>query len=104
MTEGNGSAGFWSKLLGGLFGQKDPNEIDPRKGNEQTGKAAGMEGAAALIEGFQKAEADRQDYNRELAFRNAQMQQAYQNNLPAMFKVRQDARRSANALASLGGL
>lgn len=75
-----------------------------RTGNEMGGYAAGLQGAAALIDGFQKEEADRQDYNREIAFRNAQMQQAYQNNLPNMYDVRRRARISANALASLGGI
>lgn len=78
--------------------------VKPGVGREKYAQSAALQGAAALIEGFQKAEQDRQDYNRELAFRNASMQQAYQNNLPAMFKLRQGARQSANALSSLAGL
>lgn len=125
MNDAGGS--WWASFLSSLKG-KDPNDVgtgmtadgqfgftpsspdsvmssvNPNVGREQFGKAAALQGAASLIDGFKKEEEDRQNYNRDLAFRNASMQQAYQNNLPAMFKVRQGARQSANALASLGGL
>lgn len=78
--------------------------VDFRVGKEKLGWAAALKGAGSMIDGMQEEELARQAYNRELAFKNAAMQQAYQNNLPAMYKLRRDSRVSANALAALGGL
>ena len=100
-------SGF-ADFLEGLWPSQDQglpeDQVKAGKGREKYAQSAALQGAAALIEGFQQAEKARQDYNRELAFKNASMQQAYQNNLPAMFKHRQGARQSANALSSLAGL
>lgn len=93
---------YWERFLRAMRG--NPDAVDPNRGSEQTQKGTLMKGGSQLLEGIWGEEAKRRADNRDIAFKNAEMQQAYQNNLPAMLKARQGSRERASTLASLAGL
>lgn len=78
--------------------------VNPNSGHEQERLGSYMKGGSQLLEGIWGEDQARKQRNRDLQFRNADMQQAYQNNLPAMLKARQGSRQTASTLAALSGL
>ena len=105
MADSAAGADYWKMFMDAMSGSKnnDSSSADSGRGSEMGSASAGMKGGSQLLEGMWNEETDRQKYNRDIAFKNAEMQQAYQNNLPAMLKSRQTSREKASALASLAG-
>lgn len=79
-------------------------DIDPNAGSEQNRIGTAIQGGAGIIQGlFDDAEEEERN-KQDIAYRNAQLMQQYQNNLPNMLATRQQSRQRASGLASLAGL
>ncbi len=78
--------------------------IDPNAGSEQSRIGAAIQGGTGILQGlFDDAEEEERN-KQDIAYKNAQLMQQYQNNLPNMLAARQQSRQRASGLASLAGL
>lgn len=96
----------WMDSYGGGTGWRwgDKNTVDPNAGSEQDRIGTMIKGGAGTLNGLFNDAADQRQGVQDTAYKNAQLMQAYQNNLPAMFAARQKARMRTSGLASLSGL
>ena len=79
-------------------------EIDPNAGSEQNRIGAAIQGGTGIIQGLFDDSEEEDRNKQDLAYKNAQLMQQYQNNLPNMLAARQQSRQRASGLASLAGL
>lgn len=92
------------KWYEGLFSTTDANGIDPNAGAERSRTGTAIQSGAGILQGlFDDAEEEERN-KQDIAYKNAQLMQAYQNNLPNMLAARQQSRQRASGLASLSGL
>lgn len=80
------------------------DEIDPNAGSEQNRIGTAIQGGAGIIQGLFDDSEEEDRNKQDVAYKNAQLMQQYQNNLPNMLAARQQSRQRASGLASLAGL
>lgn len=86
------------------FEGKDKSGVNPNAGSEKDMLGTLFKGGTGVLNGLFNDSAQERQNAQETAYRNANLMQAYQNNLPAMFAARKKARQQASGLASLAGL
>ena len=73
-------------------------------GSERKRIGAAIQGGSGIIQGLFDDSEEEDRNKQDLAYKNAQLMQQYQNNLPNMLAARQQSRQRASGLASLAGL